>query len=255
MLSAARARRIEAEKRPGEARQANGKVVMATVKGDVHDIGKNIVGVVLQCNNHEVVDLGVMVLAAKIRDEARRLGADEMTRQGFTLPLLIGGATTSKVHTAVKIAPNYHGPVVYVADASRAVGVAGALLSAEQRDGFVAEVGREYERIRVAHNAAQMAKVRLPLAQARANKAALDWAAYAPPAPLKPGLTVFEDYDLAELVTRIDWKPFFQAWELAGNFPAILEDPVVGAAATSLYNDAQAPVPNYDPGVADVAAA
>ncbi len=254
---------IEEEKaaNAGASQASNaGRILMATVKGDVHDIGKNIVGVVLQCNNFEVIDLGVMVPCAKILEVARREKVDaiglsglitpsldemvyvarEMEREGFSIPLLIGGATTSKVHTAVKIAPNYSGPVVHVLDASRAVGVAQALLAPDQKDAFAAQVREEYRRMREAHAAGQLAKKRLPLAAARANRAKLDWASYAPVRPSFTGVRVFEEYDLAELATRIDWKPFFQTWELAGSFPAILEDPVVGAAARSLYDDARA---------------
>ncbi|MBB6253862.1 5-methyltetrahydrofolate--homocysteine methyltransferase [Nitrospirillum iridis] len=250
---------IEAEK-DGAAAKNNGKVLMATVKGDVHDIGKNIVGVVLQCNNYEVVDLGVMVPCAKILEVARAEKADiiglsglitpsldemvfvakEMQREGFQVPLLIGGATTSKVHTAVKIDPSYAGPIVHVIDASRAVGVAGNLLSESGRAAYAEGVKAEYARMREAHARTQLNRARLPIADARANRAKLDWATYQPPRPLTPGLTVFEDYDLAELVSRIDWRPFFQAWELAGTFPAILEDAVVGEAARNLYADAQA---------------
>jgi len=250
---------IEAEKQ-GRGRETAGKVLLATVKGDVHDIGKNIVGVVLQCNNFEVVDLGVMVPCASILEAARKHGVDviglsglitpsldemvyvakEMTREGLELPLLIGGATTSKVHTAVKIDPNYPGAVVHVLDASRAVGVAQNLLSPGGRAGFAAEVKAEYARMREAHARAQVGKSRLPIAEARANKAKLDWSSYEAPKPLKPGLTLFEDYDLADLVPRIDWKPFFNSWELSGNFPAILDDAVVGEAARNLYADAQA---------------
>ena len=233
---------------------------MATVKGDVHDIGKNIVGVVLQCNNYDVIDLGVMVPSAKILEAARAQNVDviglsglitpsldemvyvakEMQREGFHLPLLIGGATTSKVHTAVKIAPNYEGPVVYVADASRAVGVTGNLLSETQQASFAETVKLDYTRMREAHAKQGTVRARLPIGAARANKARLDWPDYAPPRPATPGITVFDDYDLAELVARIDWKPFFDAWELSGRFPAILDDEVVGPAARSLYNDAQA---------------
>jgi 5-methyltetrahydrofolate--homocysteine methyltransferase len=248
---------IEAEKSGSSS--VKGKIVMATVKGDVHDIGKNIVGVVLQCNNFETLDLGVMAPCAKILDTAKEIGASmiglsglitpsleemcfvaaEMERQGFKLPLLIGGATTSKVHTAVKIAPNYSGPVVYVADASRAVGVASAL-AGENQGAFAAEVRADYDRVREAHSRQQEEKERLPIAKARANRAKIDWAAYAPPKPVKPGITRFDDYDLAELVTRIDWGPFFATWELRGRFPDILEDPTVGEAARHTYNDARA---------------
>jgi len=249
---------IEAEKQEGDSRNA-GKVLLATVKGDVHDIGKNIVGVVLQCNNFEVVDLGVMVPCAKILEEARKHKADiiglsglitpsldemvyvarEMTREGFDIPLLIGGATTSKVHTAVKIDPNYAGPVVHVMDASRAVGVAQTLLSRENGPAYAGGIKADYARMRDSHARAQLGRKRLPLAEARANRLALDWPAYQPPRPLAPGIHVLEAYDLAELTTRIDWKPFFDAWELAGRFPAILEDPVVGETARTLYADAQ----------------
>jgi 5-methyltetrahydrofolate--homocysteine methyltransferase len=239
-----------------------GKIVMATVKGDVHDIGKNIVGVVLQCNNYEVIDLGVMVPAAKILETARAEKADiiglsglitpsldemchvaaEMERQGFELPLLIGGATTSRVHTAVKIHPNYRrGQTVYVTDASRAVGVAQSLLSADQKSGYVTELRGEYARIAAAHARAQEDKARLPFATARANAVKLDWSgAYQPPKPNFIGTKVFNDYPIAELVAYIDWTPFFQTWELAGKFPAILEDAKVGEAARSLYEDARA---------------
>jgi 5-methyltetrahydrofolate--homocysteine methyltransferase len=250
---------MEAEKAAG-AREANGKMVLATVKGDVHDIGKNIVGVVLQCNNYEIIDLGVMVPAAKILETARAEGADliglsglitpsldemvyvakEMERQAFTLPLLIGGATTSKVHTAVKIAPQYSGPVVHVVDASRAVGVAGNLVAAREREGYVKAVREDYARIAAAHARSREPARRLSLRDARANKAKLAWAGYEPPRPLKPGLTVFDAYDLGELIDRIDWQPFFQAWELAGRFPDILDDPVVGATARQTFADAQA---------------
>jgi 5-methyltetrahydrofolate--homocysteine methyltransferase len=248
---------IEAEKSGSGG--VKGKIVMATVKGDVHDIGKNIVGVVLQCNNFETLDLGVMAPCAKILETAKEIGASmiglsglitpsleemcfvaaEMERQGFTLPLLIGGATTSKVHTAVKIAPNYSGPVVYVADASRAVGVASAL-AGEGRGAFAAEARADYERMREVHSRQQEEKERLPIAKARANRAKIDWAAYAPPKPLKPGITRFDDYDLAELVTRIDWGPFFAVWEMRGRFPDILEDPKIGETARHTYNDARA---------------
>ncbi|QJE72003.1 methionine synthase [Aerophototrophica crusticola] len=243
----------------GGQSQSAGKVLMATVKGDVHDIGKNIVGVVLQCNNFEVVDLGVMVPTARILEEAKAHKVDiiglsglitpsldemvfvakEMERTGLDLPLLIGGATTSKVHTAVKIDPNYHGPIVHVIDASRAVGVAQNLIGENKAD-YVAGIKADYARMRDAHARNQVGRARLPIAEARANHAKLDWAGYEAPTPLKPGVTIFEDYDLAELASRIDWKPFFQAWELHGNFPAILEDDKVGAPARALYNDAQA---------------
>ncbi len=250
---------IEAEKSEGPA-QSNGRILMATVKGDVHDIGKNIVGVVLQCNNYEVIDLGVMVPCARILEEAKKHKADiiglsglitpsldemcyvasEMQREGLNLPLLIGGATTSKVHTAVKIAPNYKGPVVYVTDASRAVGVAGKLVSVNDNPAYTAEVAQEYEKIREIHARDRNTGPRQSIAEARANKAKIDWAGYVPPKPSFLGLKVFEDYPIAELVERIDWTPFFSSWELRGKFPAILTDTVVGEAASNLYRDAQA---------------
>ncbi len=251
---------IEAEKQEGDKNDKAGKVVMATVKGDVHDIGKNIVGVVLQCNNYEVIDLGVMVPTAKILEVAKAEKADmiglsglitpsldemcyvakEMERQGFELPLLIGGATTSRVHTAVKIEPNYHGPVVYVTDASRAVGVAGSLLSPAQRTNYVANIRDEYEKLRKDRMGQKPATPRNPIDTARANKSVIEWTGYQPPRPSFLGLKPFEDYDLAELVDRIDWKPFFQTWELSGRFPDILDDPTVGEAARGLYDDARA---------------
>ncbi len=243
-------------------RSSNGKIVMATVKGDVHDIGKNIVGVVLQCNNYEVVDLGVMVPAAKILETARAQKADiiglsglitpsldemchvaaEMERQGFEVPLLIGGATTSRVHTAVKIHPNYQrGQAVYVNDASRAVGVAQALLSPGQKSGYVAEVRGEYAKLAAAHARAQADKVRLPIAAARANAPKFDWSgAYQPPKPTFIGARAMLDYPIAELIDYIDWSPFFSTWELKGKFPAILDDEKFGRVARSLYEDARA---------------
>jgi len=250
---------IEARKAEGASR-SNGKIVLATVKGDVHDIGKNIVGVVLQCNNYEVIDLGVMVPAARIIDTAIKERADviglsglitpsleemayfaaEIERQGFTLPLLIGGATTSRAHTAVKIAPNYSGAVVYVQDASRAVGVVSHLLSETQHDAYVAEVRAEYDAIRTAHQDRADAADRYPIVEARAHPAPIDWAGYTPPRPLVPGITVFEDYPLGELAAYIDWTPFFQTWELRGTYPGILDDPTVGESARGVYRDAQA---------------
>ena len=237
---------------------AKGVIIMATVKGDVHDIGKNIVGVVLRCNNYKVIDLGVMVPCQTILDAAREHKADiiglsglitpsleemshvakEMQRQGFDIPLLIGGATTSKVHTAVKIAPHYQHPVVYVPDASRAVGVCSNLLSDTLRDGFVAEVAAEYQRAREGHANKASRKV-VSLEAARANKQATDWASYTPPKPQWLGVRRFENYPLAEIATFIDWTPFFQSWELAGRFPRILDDEIVGESARSLYADAQ----------------
>jgi len=251
---------IELEKERLDDRRPKGKVLMATVKGDVHDIGKNIVGVVLQCNNYEVIDLGVMVPAAKILEAARQHQVDliglsglitpsleemafvasEMEREGWTIPLLIGGATTSKVHTAVKIAPNYGQPVVHVLDASRAVGVASSLLSDGLKDAFVAETAAEYEAVRVARAARQQDVKRQSLAAARANKPRLSYEGLTPPAPSFEGVRVFDDFPLEELVPRIDWTPFFQTWELAGSYPAILQDPVVGEAARNLWKDAQA---------------
>jgi 5-methyltetrahydrofolate--homocysteine methyltransferase len=241
---------------------ANGKIVMATVKGDVHDIGKNIVGVVLQCNNYDVVDLGVMVPAEKILQTAKEERADiiglsglitpsldemchvaaEMERQGFDVPLLIGGATTSRVHTAVKIHPNYRrGQAVYVNDASRAVGVVSALLSREARGRTIADVRTDYARIAAAHARGEANKQRLSLVDARANALKLDWSGrYAPPAPQFLGTRKFADIPLAELVDTIDWSPFFATWELNGKYPAILDDKKVGEAARSLFADAQA---------------
>ncbi|MEA2758595.1 MAG: 5-methyltetrahydrofolate--homocysteine methyltransferase [Methylobacteriaceae bacterium] len=251
---------IEAQKDSG-ARKTNGKILMATVKGDVHDIGKNIVGVVLGCNNYEILDLGVMVPAAKILETAKTENVDaiglsglitpsldemcfvaaEMERQGFDLPLLIGGATTSRVHTAVKIHPNYaRGQAVYVTDASRAVGVAQALLSDDIRPQYVEQVRKEYAKVADAHRRAEADKQRLPLTRARDNKFKIDWASYDPPRPAFFGTRVFRTYDVAELVPYIDWTPFFQTWELKGRFPALLEDEKQGAAARQLYEDAQA---------------
>ena len=254
---------IEAEKllRPLEEQKNKGKILLATVKGDVHDIGKNIVGVVLQCNNYDVIDLGVMVSCARILETARAENVDiiglsglitpsleemsflagEMQREGFTIPLLIGGATTSRAHTAVKIETQYAaGPVVHVQDASRAVGVASALLSDDGREAYVAGVRSEYDAIRV-HRAKSGKATRLvPIADARTNRMNIDWAATVPPVPARPGVTVFDNWSLADLVPRIDWTPFFQTWELAGHYPDILQDPVVGETARSLWADAQA---------------
>ncbi len=249
---------IEAEK-SGEV-EAKGKIIMATVKGDVHDIGKNIVGVVLQCNNYEVVDLGVMVPAEKILQAAKEHNADiiglsglitpsldemvhiakEMERQGFDLPLLIGGATTSKAHTAVKIEPQYkRGPVIYVTDASRAVGVASNLLSDELRDEFVAGRRKEYEETRI-RNANRRAKAdRISYEKACDNRLALDWESFSPVKPTFTGIKAFDDYDLNTIAERIDWTPFFMSWDLAGKYPQILTDDVVGEAATSLFDDAK----------------
>jgi 5-methyltetrahydrofolate--homocysteine methyltransferase len=249
---------IEAEKTA--TTRAKGKIVMATVKGDVHDIGKNIVGVVLQCNNFEVIDLGVMVpfqeiLKAANDNRADLIGlsglitpsldemvtvAEEMTRAGFKVPLLIGGATTSKVHTALRIAPRYSGTTVHVLDASRAVGVCTALTSdseGQARD-FVAKVAAEYEAIRVERGDGKKEKV-VPLHVARANAYPIDWSAYTPPRPAVSGSRIFAEYPLHELVERIDWTPFFRAWELVGTWPEILEDKVVGESARKLYSDAR----------------
>ena len=248
---------IELEK--AGASRSNGKVVIATVKGDVHDIGKNIVSVVLQCNNFEVVDLGVMVSCQKILDAATREGANliglsglitpsldemvhvakEMQRLGYTQPLLIGGATTSPAHTAVKIDPQYAGAVIYVKDASRSVGVCQQLVTPASRDAYVANIKAENERRREQHRNKSAKAPQLSLLQARAKKLRTDWSAYAPPAPGFTGVRAFGNYPLAELVPYIDWMPFFNAWEFAGKFPDILEDEVVGEAATALYADAR----------------
>jgi len=247
---------IEAEKSAGA--KAKGRIVMATVKGDVHDIGKNIVGVVLACNGYEIIDLGVMVpwttiLQAANENEADMIGlsglitpsldemvtvAAEMQRIGMTMPLLIGGATTSKVHTAIKIAPAYTGPVVHVLDASRAVGVASTLMSDTQKDGFVEKTAAEYDAVRKAREGRGQNDL-ATLAEARTNAFVLARDGIAP-AAAKPGVHVYEDWDLADLRDYIDWTPFFRAWELHGNYPAILDDAVVGESARSLYADAQA---------------
>ncbi len=251
---------IEEEKaRTGNAGKAKGKIVLATVKGDVHDIGKNIVAVVLQCNNFDVVNLGVMVPAQKILDTARAEKADiiglsglitpsleemanvakEMERQGFDVPLLIGGATTSRVHTAVKIEPNYHGPTIWVPDASRSVGVCTSLLSDEQKPAFVAKVKAEAEKTREQHKGKKGQGPHHSIAQARAHGVATDWTAYRPPVPKKPGVHVIGDYPLGEIAEWIDWTPFFQTWELAGRYPQILDDAIVGETARGLFHDAQ----------------
>jgi 5-methyltetrahydrofolate--homocysteine methyltransferase len=250
---------IEAERDPGASR-SNGRIVMATVKGDVHDIGKNIVGVVLACNNYEVVDLGVMVPVQRILETAREVDADliglsglitpsleemrhvagEMEREGFELPLLIGGATTSRTHTAVKIEPQYHGPVIHVADASRAVGVAASLLDVDRRDAFAAGVRDEYETVRRERGAREEKIARHPVAEARRHRLAIDWTGVEPPVPTFLGVRTFDAYPLDELVDRIDWTPFFATWEMNGLYPAILDDPVKGPAARSLHEDALA---------------
>ncbi|HET6651035.1 MAG TPA: methionine synthase [Nocardioides sp.] len=272
---------IEAEKKPGDAVEKKGLIVMATVKGDVHDIGKNIVGVVLQCNNYDVIDLGVMVPAQKILDTAREVGADivglsglitpsldemvnlasEMERQGFDIPLLIGGATTSRAHTAVKVDPKYHGPVVWVKDASRSVPIASSLLSDERRPALMEEVKADFDSIRTRHAAKSQERPLVTLEQARANRTPIDWSGYRPPRPRVyqaqsgdvwshvPGeragdasphfVRTFTHYDLAELRRYIDWQPFFNAWEMKGKFPDILNNPTTGEAARKLYDDAQ----------------
>jgi len=253
---------LEAEKKLSglESKPAAGKILMATVKGDVHDIGKNIVGVVLQCNNYEVIDLGVMVPAAKILETAKRERVDiiglsglitpsldemcfvaaEMEREGFSCPLLIGGATTSKVHTAVKINPNYQrGQAVYVLDASRAVGVVSNLLSETEKAPFVARIKTEYAKVREAHIANEARKQRITLKAARDNKFKIDWKNFTPVKPSFLGPRAFPNYDLASLVPYIDWTPFFQTWELAGRYPQILTDNKVGAEAKKLFDDAQ----------------
>ena len=251
---------MEAEKALLGEVQSNGKIIMATVKGDVHDIGKNIVGVVLQCNGFDVVDLGVMVPADKILQAARDENADmiglsglitpsldemvhvakEMERLGFKMPLLIGGATTSRAHTAVKIEPNYTGPVVYVTDASRAVGVAGSLLSEELRDDYAAKIKHEYEEVRLRHTGRKQQTPTHTLAAARDHAFHGDWQDYIPPKPRFLGIQVFDRYPLAELAECIDWTPFFHTWELAGSYPKILHDEIVGEHARNLLNDAQA---------------
>jgi 5-methyltetrahydrofolate--homocysteine methyltransferase len=247
---------IEAEKETGA--KGKGKIIMATVKGDVHDIGKNIVGVVLQCNGFEIVDLGVMVpwptiLQAAVEHDADMIGlsglitpsldemvtvAEEMEKAGMSMPLMIGGATTSKTHTALRIEPVYSGPVIHVIDASRAVGVAGTLVSDTMADKFVADTRAEYSHIRDAR-AGKTAKPLATLEEARANAFEID-ESMKPAAPLKPGVHVYDDWDLADLRNYIDWTPFFRAWELHGNYPAILTDDIVGESATSLFADANA---------------
>jgi 5-methyltetrahydrofolate--homocysteine methyltransferase len=256
---------IEEEKRlqaeAGEDVKAKGKIIIATVKGDVHDIGKNIVTVVLQCNNFEVVNMGVMVPCHEILARAKVEGADIVGLSGLItpsleemqyvasemqkddhfrikkIPLLIGGATTSRVHTAVKIAPHYEGPVVYVPDASRSVSVAQGLLS-DQASQYIAELNADYDKVR--HQHANKKQVPMwPLAKARANKTPVTWAAYTPPVPKYIGRRVFKNFDLAELAKYIDWGPFFQTWDLAGPFPAILKDEVVGTEAVRVYADGQ----------------
>jgi 5-methyltetrahydrofolate--homocysteine methyltransferase len=249
----------EQEEAGGEA-QNNGKILLATVKGDVHDIGKNIVGVVLQCNNFDVIDMGVMVPADKILEKAREENVDiiglsglitpsldemvhvasEMQRLGMDIPLLIGGATTSPAHTAVKIDPAYEGPVVYVKDASRAVGVSQSLVGEESREPFMAKIRADYEKRREQHAGRKKKVPALSLEQARENRLKIDFSKYTPPKPNLIGVKTFEDYPLEELREYIDWKPFFNAWQLSGKFPAIFDDPTVGEEARKLYADAQA---------------
>jgi 5-methyltetrahydrofolate--homocysteine methyltransferase len=249
---------LEAEREPGASRSA-GKVVLATVKGDVHDIGKSIVGVVLGCNNYEIVDLGVMVPAARILETARETNADliglsglitpsldemafvasEMEREGFETPLLIGGATTTRAHTAVKIDPAYHGPVVHVVDASRAVGVASELVDAGRRDAFATRIRDEYDAVRQERSGRREREARHPIEEARRHRLRIEWASVVPPRPTFLGTRTFDAYPLEELVERIDWTPFFAAWELRGAWPAILADPERGEAARALHEDAR----------------
>ena len=248
---------IEASKQAGDSNK-NGKILLATVKGDVHDIGKNIVGVVLACNNFEIIDLGVMVPCDKILDAAEKENADiiglsglitpsldemvfvakEMKRRGMKQPLLIGGATTSKIHTAVKIEPNYNQATVHVLDASRSVPVASSLLNPTNKEKFEAEIRAEYEMMRERHKSKQVIKDYLKIEDARKNKVKLDWENYTPPTPTFIGVKVFDNYDLAELREYLDWTPFFSTWELHGKYPNILEDKIVGVEATKVFNDA-----------------
>jgi 5-methyltetrahydrofolate--homocysteine methyltransferase len=243
----------------GESRKSNGIVVMATVKGDVHDIGKNIVGVVLQCNNFEVIDLGVMVPSAKILQTAREKGADviglsglitpsldemvhnakEMQRERFDIPLLIGGATTSQTHTAVKIAPGYEQPVIHVKDASRAVGVVQNLLSEGRKAGYAQQIAEEYERVRRKHAGRRSQTTLATLESARANRTEIDWESYSPPRPNVLGVQTFDDYALQEIRPYIDWTPFFHSWQLKGSHPKILDDLEKGQEARKLLADAQ----------------
>lgn len=252
---------IEEEKLASGDHSSKGKILLATVKGDVHDIGKNIVGVVLGCNNYDIIDLGVMVPANKILETAIEEGVDviglsglitpsldemvsvaeEMERQNFKLPLLIGGATTSKTHTAVKVEPKYSGPVIHVLDASRSVSVVSALLGEDKnhRNNFIIDTREKYAKIREQRSKRQSTKKYISLEAARENKIPIDWSNYQPPKPKHLGIKVFDDYSLEELTPYIDWTPFFSSWQLAGKFPAILEDKVVGTEAQKLYNDAR----------------
>jgi len=249
---------MEAEQ-DGE-REPVARIVLATAKGDVHDIGKNIVGVVLRCNNYEVIDLGVMVPGARILEAAREQGASiigvsglitpsldemgyvarDMEREGFDIPLLIGGATTSRLHTAVKIAPEYHGPTIHVTDASRVVGVVSKLLTENQRDEYIAAISEDYQAIRERRSKERSTGRRASIVDARANKLPTDWSSYTPPRPGQTGLRTFEHFDLEQISRYIDWTPFFRTWELKGSYPKILDDSKAGEAARSLFNDAQA---------------
>ncbi|UCF37556.1 MAG: B12-binding domain-containing protein, partial [Acidobacteriota bacterium] len=249
---------IEKENARSPQMGAKGKILLATVKGDVHDIGKNIVGVVLRCNNYDVIDLGVMVPSSRILETAHRENVDviglsglitpsldemcriarEMQREGFQTPLLIGGATTSKAHTAIKISPGYQGPTVYVTDASRSVGVVAKLISESQRDEFIRETATDYEELRRRHEGRVAAAAFRPITEARERKLQVDWTQYVPPVPRRTGISVYESIDLKRLVEYIDWTPFFHTWELQGRFPSILEDATVGGEALNLYQDA-----------------
>jgi 5-methyltetrahydrofolate--homocysteine methyltransferase len=250
---------MEEEKAKQRSPQRAGRVLLATVKGDVHDIGKNIVGVVLACNGFEVIDLGVMVPSHRILEEARRLKADiiglsglitpsldemvyvarDMTREGFKTPLLIGGATTSKRHTAVKIAPEYSGPTIHVTDASRCVPVATQLTQAEQRDTLIASIAAEYEAVRHDHRGRHAQREYASLEEIRKNALPVDWSTYLPPKPLKPGISVFESFPIETLIEYIDWTPFFMAWELKGSYPGIFNSPTFGKQARQLFDDAK----------------
>ena len=247
---------IEASK--GAGSQSRGRLLLATVKGDVHDIGKNIVGVVLGCNNYDIIDLGVMVTSTSILETARREQVDliglsglitpsldemvhvaqEMEREGMEIPLLIGGATTSKTHTAVKIASCYSCSTVHVLDASRSVGVVGKLLSSEEKQVFADQIRQEYAGLQDTWQHRQSERRLISLEAARANRLPVDWDSYTPPAPNQPGIKIFDTYDLSQLVDYIDWSPFFKTWELTGKYPQILDDPVVGAEAGQLFADA-----------------
>ncbi|EKD45183.1 MAG: Methionine synthase, partial [uncultured bacterium] len=250
---------IQAEKKSGQAIQKHkGKILMATVKGDVHDIGKNIVGIVMQCNNYEVIDLGVMVPCEKILSTAKSEDVDviglsglispsldemvhvakEMQRLHFQIPLLIGGATTSRVHTAVKIDPHYDYSVIYVKDASRSVPVLSKLLG-EEKENYVTEIDKEYDEVRLHHGSRKKRMDWLTMAEARQNKFRCDWENYVPPKPKFLGVKVIDAFDLQMLSHCIDWSPFFRAWELTGKFPDILDDPVIGKQARDLYHDAK----------------